>query len=366
MSMQIGKARKGKISMPLKQYDSGILSDYVTAVSWSPNGKIIAISSAGGEVILWQGKNKWVTLQAATGLSVDCLSFSRDSQLLAAGGQDGIVKIWRLPSQELIATLDNSPAWVDRLAWSFTDNHLAFSISRYVQIWDGDSNTVIATLNFEASSVLSMAWHPVVANLALGGYQGVKIWHGDNWDDDPDILEVPSACQTLAWSPNGKYLACGNIDRTLAVFELGKDYPWLMQGFPGKIRALAWSSKATLLGTPLLASGSAEGIVVWEKQIQEGLGWESLVLEGHEEVATAIAFQPNTFLLASASADGRICLWQSAEELVQTLGGVSQGFSCIAWQPQGKLLAAGGDNGELLVLSTPAYQASIPKGFQSS
>ena len=124
-----------------------------------------------------------------------------------------------------------------------------------------------------------------------------------------------------------------------------------MRGFPGKVRSLAWSNRVTVSGAPLLASASAEGVVVWEKQLQEASGCEGWVLEGHLEVVNALGFQPSTFLLASASKDGRVCLWDSAEQLVQTLEGASNGFSCLAWQPLGQLLATGGHNGELLIWS---------------
>jgi WD40 repeat protein len=65
----------------------------------------------------------------------------------------------------------------------------------------------------------------------------------------------------------------------------------------------------------------------------------------------AIAFQPDTFLLASATEDGLLCVWQKAEQLAQILDGVANGFSCLAWHPQGHQLAAGGQEGELLVWS---------------
>lgn len=81
----------------------------------------------------------------------------------------------------------------------------------------------------------------------------------------------------------------------------------------------------------------------------EADGWEAWQLEGHTETVTAIAFMPDRFLLASASEDGSICLWESAERLVQTLSGADDGFSCLAWQLQGQFLAGGGHNGELLI-----------------
>jgi hypothetical protein len=48
---------------------------------------------------------------------------------------------------QLIATLENAPAWVDKLSWSPTSNQLAFCLGRHVQVWDADAGEVAATLN---------------------------------------------------------------------------------------------------------------------------------------------------------------------------------------------------------------------------
>ena len=52
---------------------------------------------------------------------------------------------------------------------------------------------------------------------------------------------------------------------------------------------------------PLLAASSSQGISVWERDADEEVGWEGWALEVHENVVNAIAFQPTTFLLASAA-----------------------------------------------------------------
>lgn len=344
----------------------GTLSEYVTAVVWSPDGTTLAASSAAGEVVLCSSES-FTTLQASTGQSADCLAFSRDGQFLAAGGQDGRVQIWRIQplnpnssdkgvESKLIVALENAPTWVDKLSWNPTSNQLAFSLGRYVQVWDAQAQEVAATLNFEKSSVLGMSWHPSGQHLAVCGDRGVKVWNAQNWDDAPSILSLPTASMAIAWSPDGKYLATGNLDNTLSVWEWGNSNPWLMRGFPGKVRSLAWSDPVTLSEASLLATACVEAVVLWEKQADESLGWEGQVLEAHERVVQAIAFQPDTFLLASAADDGQVCLWDEAMQVAEVLSGAPEGFSCLAWQPQGQgrtqdspLLAAGGQNGELLI-----------------
>ena len=346
---------KTKKQVEFDRHWQGMLSDYVTVIDWSPDGNILAASSAAGEVVLFYRAEpqQLEVLQAATGQSVDCLAFSSDGQFLAAGGQNGQVKIWQLQSEafELVSTLENSPAWIDRMAWSPTQNLLAFSLGKHVQVWDATLGDIATTLNFDTSSTLDITWHPDGRRLSVSGYQGVKIWTAEDWDDDPYLLTIPSASVAVVWSLDGKYIASGNLDRTITVLEWENPHPWVMRGFPGKIRQLAWSDVPTKVGASLLAAASAAEIVVWEKQEDESLGWEGRVLAEHEGAVQSIRFQPDTLLLASAAADGWVCLWHKAQRLAQVLNGAPNGFSCLAWHPKGNQLAAGGQNGELLVWS---------------
>lgn len=341
----------------------GALSDYVSAIAWSPDGRMLAVSSAAGEVVLYATKTfDSIVLQANTGLSIDCLAFSRDGQFLAASGQAGTVQIWQLTRTgfELIETLAHAPAWIDQLKWSPTQHQLAFSLGKSVQIWDVQTRQRVTTLNFNESSIADIAWHPSGESISLGGYQGIKIWMTSNWEEDPYNFVIPSASTTIAWSPSGRYLASGNLDRTIALLEWGNPAPWMMSGFPGKVRQVAWSDQPVRSGAPLLASASVEGVVVWEKHPEDNVGWESRVLGQHDGYVQMIRFQPNTTLLASASEDGSIVLWWQATSMTQVLEGASEGFSCLAWHPQGSYLAAGGQQGEVLIWT----QSSRGQGFK--
>ncbi len=356
---------KGKVLF--QQQWQGSLSEYVTVVAWSPDG-ILAASSAAGEVVLWQDGNL-VSLLSAGLASIDCLAFSSDGKFLAAGGQDGKVRVWStIPNlkkggkqeQEvkLIASLDHAPSWVDKLAWSPTCNHLAFSLGRYVQIWDADGQTVITTLPFANSSVLDLAWRPNGESIAISGNGGVKVWSTQDWDDDPYLIDMPSASMVTAWSGDGKYIASGNFDNTITVLEYGSPHPWMMRGFPGKISNLTWSQRGAS-NAPLLAASSVEGIAVWKKEADDQDGWNANVLTLHDRKIQALLFHPHSLLLASAADDGWLCLWTKAKQLGQILEGARDGFSCLAWSQYGQKLAAGGQNGELIVWS----ESKQGKGF---
>lgn len=337
----------------------GYLSDYVTAIAWSAHHSL-AIASAAGEILLVNPETrKEHLLRTGNDQSINCLAFSSDGHYLAAGGQSGQLLIW--PIQSLIGPpiiLSHARTWLDRLTWSPTRNELAFSLGRYAQVWDAEAEEIVTTLQFENSSVLDLVWHPQGSHLVVSGHQGVKIWPCDDWDADPAVREIAAASVTIALSPDGQYLASGNLDRTLLVWPFDNDFPWRMHGFPGKVRQLAWS-EPTVGQAPLLASASGPDIIIWRKQSDASDGWDAQVLDLHEQRVNAISFQPGSTLLASAAEDGWIYLWHKAQQATQALEGASQGFSTLSWSPDGKWLAAGGQQGEWLVWR----QSRRGKGF---
>jgi WD40 repeat protein len=81
---------------------TGQLSEYITALSWSIQG-YLAACSAGGEVMFWRSSTQSPSLILTPVLtpepSIDCLQFSADGQFLAAGGQDGQIRIWQMSPQ---------------------------------------------------------------------------------------------------------------------------------------------------------------------------------------------------------------------------------------------------------------------------
>ncbi len=340
-----------------KLLDKEQFSEYIRGLAWSPLGDRLAIISAGGELALWQKKNLDF-LQLEGNYSWDSVGFSADGQWLATGGQEGKIQIWRLAEHsqtfELIATLDGGSAWIDSLAWNPQRNLLAFAVNREIKIWNANTKEILSSLDFEASSVFSLAWHPQGNFFAASGHGGVKVWQIDNPKQEPYQLKVPGASLDCSWSSNGKYLASGNLDRTISLLHWENPPPWLMQGFPGKVSQVTWSNQAD---KPLLAASCQEGITIWQFDHQVK-NWQSHVLQ-HQKMVQEIAFFPNSSLLASAGDDGQVQIWQQGKKLMQTLKGNS-GFSCLAWHPTGKYLAAGAQNGALTI-----WQSALAskKGF---
>ena len=337
------------------------LSEYITALVWSPVGNRLAIASAAGEVVLWQDFQE-TRLQVANNAPIDVLGFSGEGQWLAAAGQTGAVMLWRLSadSPELVETLTWGSAWIDRLQWRPRQPWLDYNCDKTVHIWDAGQSKTLATLELSAT-VLDLGWSPDGTHLAISSQQRVQIWETSRWISPQYEWELEAASRVLKWSTEGAYLASANQDNSVGVLTWNNvsalkqspdkpgDLPILLAGLPGKVRQLAWADIPDVDRSPILATATRNLIVMWILVPDEG--WQNWLLDLHQDTVLDVAFQPQTGLLASLSEDGCILLWQAAIEPMQVLKGAQEGFSCLTWHPTGEYLAAGGQQGEVLVWS---------------
>lgn len=111
---------------------------------------------------------------------------------------------------------------------------------------------------------------------------------------------------------------------------------WLKQGI-GRVQSVAFSPDDMLLAS---ASGDST-ITIWDVKT----GNEVKTLEGHTDVVKTVHFSPNGLQLASGSWDHSIRIWDVASGgCQQILTGHSNRVRSVGWSPSGDLLLSGGDD----------------------
>lgn len=69
----------------------------ISGVTWSPNGKYIASSSADKTVHVWEASGRTIGIHSHTA-ALRAVAWSPDGKYIASGGDDKIVQVWVAPS----------------------------------------------------------------------------------------------------------------------------------------------------------------------------------------------------------------------------------------------------------------------------
>ncbi|MBN2548049.1 MAG: hypothetical protein JXB15_02740 [Anaerolineales bacterium] len=143
----------------------------------------------------------------------------------------------------------------------------------------------------------------------------------------PQDQEGLSAFTSLAQAAS----ACINLGAPL---EKLPAEPHELRGHNRRITGLAFSPHGDLL-----ASASADhNLRLWNSFNRD----EVTLLRGHTSFVLSLAFHPDGSLLASGGADRTVRLWQPQEgRLLHTLGGHAGEVATLAFSPNGEILASG-------------------------
>lgn len=199
---------------------SAELAATVTCLSWHPRGTEVAAGAYGGVRLLW-GRDAGVAKSLAWKGSVLEMAISPDGRRLAHGNQDASVHFWNL-SRGSELEMWGYETKVRQLAWRHDGRLLATGGGDSVTVWDfagrGPEGSRPQELEGHGETVSWLGFRPNSRLLASTGLDGLAVlWRPGAGDLPLATVAVDDRITAGAWSPDGRRLAIGGADGTLAV-----------------------------------------------------------------------------------------------------------------------------------------------------
>ncbi|CDR10606.1 trypsin-like peptidase domain-containing protein [Streptomyces iranensis] len=318
-----------------------------SSLTFSPDSETLAINNhIRGEVEIVDvdsGKTRhtldWYTT-ADPGAAP--AAFSPDGRSLAAGGEDGLVRLWNPATGKLQRTLRGHDDVVNAVAFSPDGEHLASAgIDRTVRLWDATSGKVQDTLTDRAGKVWALSFSPDSKTLASGSEdEKVRLWDVAIGTTRRTFKGHTRLVTSVDFSANGTFLNTNSTgDGTLRQWNLGRGRnrtTWL--NLPG---AATFSPDDRTL-----AVGSKDGISVFNSTTRD------LRYRIKKRYLINVTFSPDGEVIAANDVYGNAYTWNMAtgkprKTYLNPNKSESDTVRALKFSPDGKMIAFGRDDGTI-------------------
>ncbi|MFL5240711.1 MAG: tetratricopeptide repeat protein [Gemmataceae bacterium] len=196
----------------------------VTDFAMSPDGKTVASVNRAGTAIVWDLTTHRPRRTIQMGGWLSAVAFSPDGKVLAIGAQYGIVKLLDAETGKERALLERF-----QLAVSFTlslvfspDGKMLATSDRegLVRLWDLTTGRLHASLRGHTSAVGALNFSPDGKTLAsASGDRTVRLWDVATGQERISLKEHQGEVNSVVFAPDGKTLATGGSDSTVRLWR---------------------------------------------------------------------------------------------------------------------------------------------------
>ncbi|UKZ85227.1 uncharacterized protein TrAFT101_001097 [Trichoderma asperellum] len=377
-SIRLWDTASGNVQHIFRAFDS----DYVYNIALSSSGFIAAASQT--TIGIWNlstGQlpklpvdeyvcNKFV--------SVGDITFSNDGNMLAAAVQRDII-FWHILDSKLIPQKVDASYKDDIRFIKFSEHDTLFgSVSNQtVTIWslkdevtDGVMDGAVQNVEFaiqnnrrlkkETDLTIStshndwacgIAFSPNLKYVATGTDEENKVYIWDWESGNPPMILTghTGSINTVEFSSDGLFLASGSQDGTIRMWRepwTATQPPLILSGHSRSVYDLSFSPSETCLAT----CSSDETIRIWDygsykTQVQSEIDLRQSQNTPHARRISRIALSEDGKWVASASADGLICLWDGISGVLQrSLWEHRQDIESLVFSHDSRKLISGSDD----------------------
>ncbi|KAL2313842.1 U3 snoRNP-associated protein Utp13 [Schizosaccharomyces pombe] len=345
----------------------------VEAIGWvngQSDEKILYTAGEGNLILAWDWKSGSRldpgvdTTHSETNAIIQVVPFSENT-LLSVHSDLSLLLRKRVPGEGFITIkkLNGSFDEVIDCAW-IGDDHLAVcSNTEFIDVISTDGTQVFGVLEGHTDIVLTLDSSEDGVWLATGAKDNtVRLWNLNIEDNVYKCIHVftghTASVTAVALGPldvNGypTFLASSSQDRTLKRFNLGSqlnksDFSnravWTIKAHDRDVNAIQVSKDGRIIAS----ASQDKTIKLWDSSTGEVVG----VLRGHRRGVWACSFNPFSRQLASGSGDRTIRIWNvDTQQCVQTLEGHTGAILKLIYISQGTQVVSAAADGLVKVWS---------------
>jgi len=261
-----------------------------------------------------------------------------------SGGDDG--RLLRVAGDGSATELTHQKGkWIDRLAAHRSNGAFAASAGKTALVIDKSGE--IREFGPHQSTVAGVDFSKDGSRIACAHYGGITVWSIGQVTLPPRRLAWQGSHVALKWSTDGKFIATGTQENDIHVWRVAQASDMRMQGYPAKVKSLSWSADARWLYT------SAQPVFTAWPFAGKGPEGKPPLQFGDEGAGliTVVAAHPASEFVAGGYDSGELQLGdiKMRRSVVIRMSDGSP-VNCLAWSSDGFHLAAGNDNGDMMVI----------------
>jgi len=281
----------------------------VLSLAFSQDGKILASGSMDKTIRLWNvATGRLQRTLIGHQKKVLAVTFSPNNELFASGSWDKTIKLWNWQQGKILRTFKNH--WkINSVNFSLDGNLLASGGRGPVKLQEVNTGNKINHFSgaHGNSSINMVAFSPTEQTIlaSAGDDKTVKIWHLTS-EKVLHTLKHSNRVNTLAFSPNGSSLISGSDDKIVKLWHVktGKEICRCQHGRQPNhgINIVAFAPNGSMF-----VSGNRKGeVFFWNADKCQPLRYQLK----HTNSIKALAFSPDSKILAVGGDDKVIKLWQ--------------------------------------------------------